>query len=154
MDPHRRHRQNDEELLLRTHTLFFHSHQWRGFDDQLPIRARICLGVRRDDKNRQRLSAGGKGFWYRQVANDVQNGLPLATAIAAATLLSAPIIQITVPFHPATSIFPQATTGEDYRFAPKANRRPSQSFTTNARECHGVLASPRVNSIPWAAYSA
>jgi hypothetical protein len=42
----------------------------------------------------------------------------------------------------------------DYKFAPKANRRPSQSFTTNSRECHGMLAGPRVNSTPRAAYSA
>jgi len=48
----------------------------------------------------------------------------------------------------------EGTTEEDYRFAPKASRRPSQSFTTNSRECHGMLASPRVNSTPWAAYSA
>jgi hypothetical protein len=41
-----------------------------------------------------------------------------------------------------------------YRFAPKASRRPSQSFTTNSRQCHGMLPSPRVNSTPWAAYSA
>ena len=45
------------------------------------------------------------------------------------------------------------TTEEDYRFAPKASRRPSQSFTTNSREFHGMLASPRVNSTPTAAYS-
>ena len=31
-------------------------------------------------------------------------------------------------------------------FAPKASRRPSQSFTTNSRECQGVLERPRVNS--------
>src|SRR6266581_5981477 len=43
---------------------------------------------------------------------------------------------------------------EGYRFAPKASRRPSQSFTTNSRLCHGMLPSPRVNSTPWAAYSA
>src|SRR5437660_8433341 len=42
----------------------------------------------------------------------------------------------------------------DYKFAPKASRRPSQSFTTNSRECHGVFASARVNSTPRAAYSA
>src|SRR6266481_9894571 len=41
-----------------------------------------------------------------------------------------------------------------YRFAPKASRRPSQSFTTNSRQCQGMLPSPRVNSTPWAAYSA
>ncbi len=41
-----------------------------------------------------------------------------------------------------------------YRFAPKASRRPSQSFTTNSRLCQGMLPSPRVNSTPWAAYSA
>jgi hypothetical protein len=27
----------------------------------------------------------------------------------------------------------------DYKFAPKTNRRPSQSFTTNSRECHGIV---------------
>src|SRR5260370_38603359 len=48
----------------------------------------------------------------------------------------------------------KGTTEEDYRFAPKASRRPSQSFTTNSRLCHGMLPSPRVNSTPWAAYSA
>jgi hypothetical protein len=31
----------------------------------------------------------------------------------------------------------------DYRFAPKASRRPSQSFTTNSRVLHGMSASPR-----------
>lgn len=31
---------------------------------------------------------------------------------------------------------------EDYRFAPKASRRPSQSFTTNSRQCHGIAKSP------------
>ena len=46
------------------------------------------------------------------------------------------------------------TTEEDYRLAPKASRRPSQSLTTNSRVCHGMLKSPRVNSAPWAAYSA
>jgi len=49
---------------------------------------------------------------------------------------------------------PEATPLQRYRFAPKASRRPSQSFTTNSRECHGVLPSPRVNSTPWPAYSA
>jgi hypothetical protein len=39
-------------------------------------------------------------------------------------------------------------------FAPKASRRPSQSFTTNSRERQGVLASARVNSTPRLAYSA
>src|SRR6266436_2371867 len=39
---------------------------------------------------------------------------------------------------------------EGYRFAPKASRRPSQSFTTNSRQCQGMLPSPRVNSRPWA----
>jgi phosphoenolpyruvate phosphomutase-like protein len=39
-------------------------------------------------------------------------------------------------------------TEANYKFAPKASRRPSQSFTTNSRECHGVLASPRLNSTP------
>ncbi len=48
---------------------------------------------------------------------------------------------------------PYKTLEEDYRFAPKASRRPSQSFTTNSRVCHGMLPSPRVNSTPWAAYS-
>jgi hypothetical protein len=48
----------------------------------------------------------------------------------------------------------QKGDGRDYRFAPKASRRPSQSFTANSRMCHGVLASPRLNSTPWAAYSA
>ena len=43
---------------------------------------------------------------------------------------------------------------EDYRFAPKASRRPSQSFTTNSRQCHAMLPSPRANATPWAAYSA
>jgi len=42
----------------------------------------------------------------------------------------------------------------DYNLAPKANRRPSQSFTTNSRDSHGMLAMPRVNSTPRAAYSA
>jgi hypothetical protein len=28
------------------------------------------------------------------------------------------------------------TIEEDYGFAPKASRRPSQSFTRNSRECH------------------
>ena len=37
------------------------------------------------------------------------------------------------------------TLEEDYRFAPKASRRPSQSFTTNSRLCQGMLPSPRVN---------
>src|SRR5258708_10931036 len=46
------------------------------------------------------------------------------------------------------------TKKTDYKFAPKASRRPSQSFTTNSRERHGVFASPRVNSTPLAAYSA
>jgi hypothetical protein len=41
-----------------------------------------------------------------------------------------------------------------YRCAPKASRRPSQSFTTNSREFHGMLAIPRANSTPRAAYSA
>jgi hypothetical protein len=41
-----------------------------------------------------------------------------------------------------------------YKSEPKASRRPSQSFTTNSRVCHGVLASSRVNSTPLAAYSA
>src|SRR5208283_3810249 len=36
----------------------------------------------------------------------------------------------------------------DYKFEPKASKRPSQSFTTNSRECHGVLASSRTNSKP------
>src|SRR5438046_6303005 len=40
----------------------------------------------------------------------------------------------------------------DYKFAPEASRRASHSFTTNSRECHGMLASPRVNSTPPAAY--
>jgi len=43
--------------------------------------------------------------------------------------------------------------GKD-KFAPKASRRPSQSFTANSRVCQGVLPSPRVNSTPRAAYSA
>ena len=42
----------------------------------------------------------------------------------------------------------------DYKFAPKASRRPSQSFTTNSRGCQGVFASPRANSTPRASYSA
>src|SRR5262249_10264366 len=41
-----------------------------------------------------------------------------------------------------------------FRFAPKASRRPSQSFTTNSRECQGVFARPRVNSTPRVANSA
>ncbi len=41
-----------------------------------------------------------------------------------------------------------------YKFDPKASKRPSQSFTTNSRDCHGVLASSRTNSTPLAAYSA
>ena len=45
-------------------------------------------------------------------------------------------------------------TETGYKFAPKASRRPSQSFTTNSRECQGVLPSSRVNSTPRAAYSA
>jgi hypothetical protein len=45
-------------------------------------------------------------------------------------------------------------TEEGYRFAPKASKRPSQSFTTNSRQCQGMLPSPRVNSTPWAEYSA
>src|SRR4029077_5155174 len=45
-------------------------------------------------------------------------------------------------------------TEGDCRFAPKASRRPSQSFTTNSRLCHVMLPSPRANSTPWAAYSA
>ena len=32
--------------------------------------------------------------------------------------------------------------------APKARRRPSQSFTTNSRECQAVSPRPRVNSTP------
>ena len=32
-----------------------------------------------------------------------------------------------------------------YKLEPKTSRRPSQSFTTNSRECHGMLASSRVN---------
>jgi hypothetical protein len=39
-------------------------------------------------------------------------------------------------------------------FAPKASRRPSQSFTTNSRERQDVSASARVNSTPRLAYSA
>ncbi len=42
----------------------------------------------------------------------------------------------------------------NHMFAPKASRRPSQSFTTNSREFHGMSAGPRVNSTPLAAYSA
>src|SRR5687768_13374406 len=38
--------------------------------------------------------------------------------------------------------------------APKASKRPSQSFTTNSRDCHSVFASPRVNSTPRATNSA
>jgi hypothetical protein len=38
--------------------------------------------------------------------------------------------------------------------APKASRRPSQSFTTNSRESQGVLSRPRVNATPQAPYSA
>ena len=41
-----------------------------------------------------------------------------------------------------------------YKLAPKATKRPSQSFTTNSREFHGMLPSSRVNSTPRAAYSA
>jgi hypothetical protein len=41
-----------------------------------------------------------------------------------------------------------------YKFAPKARRRPSQSLTTNSRECQGMLARPRANSTSRAAYSA
>jgi hypothetical protein len=41
-----------------------------------------------------------------------------------------------------------------YKFEPKASSRPSPSFTTNSREFHGMLARPRVNSTPCAAYSA
>src|SRR5271170_5761528 len=41
-----------------------------------------------------------------------------------------------------------------YKFEPKASRRPSQSFTTNSRECQGMFPSSRVNSTPLAAYSA
>src|SRR5216684_3540425 len=48
----------------------------------------------------------------------------------------------------------QRKDGRSYRFAPKASRRPSQSFTTNSRLCQGMLPSPGVNSTPWAAYSA
>ena len=43
---------------------------------------------------------------------------------------------------------------EESRLAPKASRRPSQSFRTNSREFHGMLATSRVNSTPRAAYSA
>jgi hypothetical protein len=32
----------------------------------------------------------------------------------------------------------KSTTEEDYRFAPKASRRPSQSFSTNSRLCQGA----------------
>ncbi len=39
-------------------------------------------------------------------------------------------------------------------FAPKASRRPSQSFTTNSREPQGVSPRPRVNSTPRLANSA
>jgi hypothetical protein len=42
---------------------------------------------------------------------------------------------------------------ENYGFAPKARRRPSQSFTTNSRDFHGMLATCRVNSTPRATYS-
>jgi hypothetical protein len=42
---------------------------------------------------------------------------------------------------------------QDYKFAPKASCRPSRSFTTNSRECHGMLASPSANSTPRAALS-
>ena len=45
----------------------------------------------------------------------------------------------------------ERTTGKNYRFAPKASRRPSQSLTTKSRECRGMLVTPRVNSMPWAA---
>src|SRR5579871_5372526 len=38
--------------------------------------------------------------------------------------------------------------------APNASSRPSQSFTTNSREFHGISPSPRTNSTPFAAYSA
>ena len=41
-----------------------------------------------------------------------------------------------------------------YKFAPKASSRPSQSFTTNSRVCHGVSPSSRANSTPLTAYSA
>ena len=44
--------------------------------------------------------------------------------------------------------------GSSRKFEPKASRRPSQSFTTNSRECHGMLPSSRVNSTPLAVYSA
>ena len=40
-----------------------------------------------------------------------------------------------------------------YRFAPNASRRPSQSFTTNSRQRHGMLPSPRTNSTPRDEYS-
>ena len=37
---------------------------------------------------------------------------------------------------------------------PLRSRRPSQSLTTNSRQCQGMLPSPRTNSTPWAASSA
>ena len=52
------------------------------------------------------------------------------------------------------SIQVSRTNERDYKLAPKASRRPSQSFTTNSRQCHGISLSSRVNSTPWAAYSA
>ena len=41
-----------------------------------------------------------------------------------------------------------------YKFAPNTINRPSQSFTTNSREFHGILPIPRANSTPRAEYSA
>src|SRR4051812_7498552 len=54
----------------------------------------------------------------------------------------------------AQSVFVDQTMYTHYKFEPKASRRPSQSLTTNSRECHGMLASSRANSTPLAAYSA
>ena len=41
-----------------------------------------------------------------------------------------------------------------YEFAPNTSSRPSQSFTTNSLAPHGITPSFRVNSTPFAAYSA
>ncbi len=50
--------------------------------------------------------------------------------------------------------FLEQPTEAHYKSEPKASRRPSQSLTTNSRECHGMSAGSRTNSTPRAAYSA
>lgn len=103
-----------------------------------------CMGCHAEHVLRRFRSRDSANLVY-----PISEELSMIRRRAGAAIPRKPILR-----HSPSGRFLKRTTEEDYRFAPKASRRPSQSFTTNSRLCHGTLPSPRVNSTPWAAYSA